>query len=652
MFTDDTTTDSAPPDGEETTDAPRGAVMVYRYGLLPPVEGADRVSEQLFLAHRYRNTLVEIERGLRAALRDMEERFGLRPAFVAVNEAKARTALAATQLKAARAKTRTRAASKELTDALRDARAAEKAAKQAFSAKRAELRDDPAMLAERERLQELANELKKSARKHCNVFWGTYQLVEDAMRESAKMPLYDGAEPNDPHFARWGDAARQSISVQLQGGMDVADVAGNDTRFRIGPAIVPPSELARWERKRIRLGDPNWMPREGKAQLRRTLYIRIGSNDDRSPVWASFPMIMHRPLPVGAVIKRATVSKKMIGPREEWSTTITIVLPHGHRREPCGEGAVAVNLGWRVREDALRVATFRGHDMPVGEEFTLDAYRIAGLRKASGIAAVRDKNFDAIRVVLTEAFRAFGELPEWIRKDVASLGKWKSPDRLQRLVTHWKTHRWTGDDAIYATVETWRYRDHHLWEYERGQCVGSLRARRDYYRNFAAMLARRYGVLVLADEDLRDLARVPAAEDEDGGIASTRSNRQLAAPSELRTALMQAFAARGGEAVRLPAGNKTRTCNACGVVNTFDAVKELRHVCSACKVEWDIDDNHDANLLAEYRERCGDAAKAGIARGDGKRNGSAGNGAGKWAKLKADKAAKKAGDGTARRGDA
>ena len=44
-------------------------IRVYRYGLLPPHENAELVREQMRLAHKYRNTLVEIERKRRSDLR-------------------------------------------------------------------------------------------------------------------------------------------------------------------------------------------------------------------------------------------------------------------------------------------------------------------------------------------------------------------------------------------------------------------------------------------------------------------------------------------------------------------------------------------------------------------------------------------------------
>ena len=49
------------------------ATLVYRYGLLAPTLEADEVAAQMRAAHRYRNTLVEIERGRRTAIRTAEQ---------------------------------------------------------------------------------------------------------------------------------------------------------------------------------------------------------------------------------------------------------------------------------------------------------------------------------------------------------------------------------------------------------------------------------------------------------------------------------------------------------------------------------------------------------------------------------------------------
>ena len=62
-------------------------IRVERCGLLPPHRGGDVARDQLRLATRYRNTLTEIERGRRAALREAEVACGLRDALAAVDAA-------------------------------------------------------------------------------------------------------------------------------------------------------------------------------------------------------------------------------------------------------------------------------------------------------------------------------------------------------------------------------------------------------------------------------------------------------------------------------------------------------------------------------------------------------------------------------------
>ena len=44
-------------------------ILVYKYGLLAPIQNGDLAREQIRAAHRYQNDLIEVERGRRAAVR-------------------------------------------------------------------------------------------------------------------------------------------------------------------------------------------------------------------------------------------------------------------------------------------------------------------------------------------------------------------------------------------------------------------------------------------------------------------------------------------------------------------------------------------------------------------------------------------------------
>lgn len=609
-------------------------IRVERCGLLPPHRGGAVARDQLRLAARYRNTLTEIERGRRAALREAEVVCGLRDALAAVDAAEKAVEAALATAAAERAVTGSKRASAEVGAALKAARSALSDARRAFAAKRAEVRTS--VEAERERIDAVAVDLRKNARAHCGVYWGSYLLIEAAMDAAAKAPLWDGGAPNDPRFVRF--TGEGSIGVQVQGGAD-ASALDDDTRVRILPATPPPSELARWERKRARLNDPTWTPREGKGASRhRDLYLRVGSDGPggRTPVWAVFPMVLHRPLPEGARIKGATVSVRRVGTREEWAAMLTLDVPESSRAEDCGDGAVAVHLGWRVVDGGIRVAVVLDEHGRREEHVVTDEH-VADLRVASGIESVRDKLLDRIRPILACALRGVEGLTGRLAEDARTLHAWRSPDRLRRFVEAWTRAGAPGGDApceaaswremtpeparsrlpqgdtVYAAAVAWLRHDRHLCDYVAGQRTGALRARRERYRIFAAGLARRYRVLVLDDTNRATLARRGPGED-DTTHDRAASNRHLVAVSELEGALKDAFRARGGEVVEVSSVCETITCHACGVRTEVGEARIAQ--CYACGVAWDQDDNAARNMLARYRERCGDGAETGAARID------------------------------------
>jgi hypothetical protein len=140
-------------------------VLVYRYGLLAPTENADVVREQMRAAHDYRNTLVEIERGRRAARRAAE---AAAPEVSSEEEAiKAADKVVEDALKAVkqhRSKGRTRQVPEELKAALTDARIARRDVVARLREARKAARENKDLKARVEEIEEIAKELRKNAR--------------------------------------------------------------------------------------------------------------------------------------------------------------------------------------------------------------------------------------------------------------------------------------------------------------------------------------------------------------------------------------------------------------------------------------------------------------------------------------------------------
>jgi len=561
---------------------------------LAPVDHDKEVREQMWRAHRYKNVLVEIERARRAAVRLV---YGPLATFEADAVASASVVREARDtIKRARAAHRARVETDAMKAGLATARETERTAKaRLFEARRA-LRESGSVDATSADIEARAGELRRGARALSGVHWGTYSLIEAADDASRKMPLYNGVEANDPRFSRWEHEGQVGIQVHQKGATGTGMTA-EELHAGIG------GEWLRVERVHdARAGR--------RAGTRARLTMRIGTSDvDDSPIVAAWPMIMHRPLPLGAIVRRAAVSLRRRGPREEWSVELTIQVPSTIAPEE-RQGHVAINVGWRSMNDAIRVASWVGSDGQSGE-LQLSKQTIEGLRKPEELRSMRDKNFNVARDALVLALAGL-DVPEWYTLRAKALSQWRSPQRLAALATEWKTKRFAGDELAYPALETWRYHDHHLWAWEASQSIGSHRHRREVYRFFGAQLAKRYRTLVLADFDKRRVAVRPAVGDADDKTQNetARSNRQLAATSELEREVANAFTSRGGTVEYLSAVDITHTCADCGALSKFRADEMVHAACSSCGVVFDQDENAARVLCERWR----DAEKAGVAR--------------------------------------
>lgn len=457
---------------------------VYQFHLQPPTDGAQLVRAQLRAAHEYRNDLVAIERGRRAALRAVDDTEEVREAIATV---KAST-------------------KKDRQKAIGVLRAARKSA-------RADAADELA------RIQALDAQIRRDARALTRCFWGSYLTIEAAAMQARSAPLYqdDAITPSDPRFVAWrGQVTRAmpggedvfpgQLGIQLQGGLATRDaLAGTDTRVRL-------------------------VMRDGPYG---TLWLRVGS-DGRDPVWAQWPAKVHRRIPDAALWKWVRVSLRREGLRYYWSAEVTVDDPSPPARtlDRSLDGAIFVEWEWTSLDDGcVRVATWNDHRGTRGE-VSLPAGIVTGIRKSEGIRAVRDLILNDEKLVLARMIRESKEkLPVWLREAGNTMHLWQAADRFRRLRQRWQAERFDGARDTFERLDTWEARDRHLLDYEANGRGEALRERRDVYRFLAARWSRMYRTAVLSDQDLSREAR----------FGDEASVRQLAAVYELRTAIRNAF---------------------------------------------------------------------------------------------------------------
>jgi transposase len=608
------------------------SVRVYRFGLLRPTVNGDKVREQMWLAHRYRNTLIEIERGRRDALRSLllESDLRTRELTEIVEKSLVAKENAEKDLRSSRAKTRSRSESVDEKERVKSTRKTHSEAVKALREHRKSVRDSGVLVDGEAKINELANELKRSARKYCGVYWGTYLLAEAAADASHKeLPLYDGAEPNNPKFLR--RTPNGNVGVQLQGGLPAETIFGQDTQIRV--AQVPEAawySTSRGERRRL---------------SRTTLFMRIGSIKGK-PVWAEWPMVMHRPLPENSVIKMATVSLRAVGPQEEWSVHINLDTTNVRPAESKAEGALAIDIGWRMIGNEIRVATWHDSFGKTGE-FRLSQTLLDSLHKDEDLRSIRDKNFNVVRETLIQ-WKKVSAVPEWLGKTTSTLSQWRSIARLSAVVLKWKKARFENDQEIFDTLEKWRYNDYHLWKWEANQRSQSHRQRRDVYRNFAASLANTYETVILEKLDLKQFA-VRKPVDEPAENETARSNRHLVSISDLRGAIENAYTGKSRKVDLEDPTDTTTTCFECKKINALVDPDVIMHTCEFCFAVWDRDENAAKNLLHRYRERLRAGENVGTARSTEIGNGDADLKETRWTKARRMAAERREQIGTARK---
>lgn len=456
-------------------------------------------------------------------------------------------------------------------------------------ARRAALRE-PGV--DKERVAVLAAELRRGARALCGCHWGTYQLIEEADRQAR-------GSKSEPHFVRWDGNGQ--VSCQIMQGM-ASHEFGDD--------------------RRVRLTTPN---ERGHA----VLSLRVGSNG-REPVWAEWPIILHRPFPAGVRIKRVTVSMRRDGRRTRWSAEFSIDMPAVIKS--CGQGAVGVDLGWRMIDGAERVCTYASEDGKDEGDLRLSKHALAGIDRVHSLQATRDQLLNELRAHLRE-YRDDSASAVFVDR-TTHMHAWRSPGQYVRLLRELRAS--DTDAQAVSLLEAWKYRNVHLWDWQSGQNRRNLNQRREQYRLFANSLAKKYETLVLERFDLRTFAKCPskdAPRGPDGRSEShqeekARAQRHKGATSILRSILRNAFERRGGQVVEVSAVDTTRTCNACGLVMDRDFAASIDWTCD-CGAVHDQDVNAADNLCERWRKQLppGGARIPNAAKGTGKKEGA-------WARRK------------------
>jgi hypothetical protein len=483
---------------------------------------------------------------------------------------------------------------------------------------------------------------------------GVYTRIEASVKQAAqstKRPLhfeaYDksgaiGEQITDRQSrkSKSGDEPTRESTY----GLTISELMSQvDTRLRLGPPgstdAHPRAEVtacATWD-EAMRL------PRNLRRHAARTwIDLRVGTNPDRTPIFARFPVTLHRLPPKDSVIKWAYVVRRRIGHQLEWRFQITIESKTFDKPPiAIGHGACAVNLGWRRlvddqgeafglraayvvdqegREREIRVPDYvaprrtgKSRPRPVEKQ----VFPVLGaIGKCDDLAHIRDQTLDRIKPLLTAWLTERGGVPtEWdvvppkrpdgstpksISERLDDYTKWRAMWKLRRFVDLWKTCRVPGDEQIFEALMAWAKQDRHLETWQAHVRDKVIARRLDTWRVVAAQLAREYATIIVWKGKLTQIDGWEQPEPEDGGPSDGRLQRRMsriAAPGELLAEIIKAAAKTGAEVRLREAVNATQECAACGCNEPWDAKPLIMHQCERCSETWDQDANHCRNLL-------------------------------------------------------
>ena len=545
-------------------------LRIYKYGLLQPLDGEEFIEEQIYRFFMYSNDRIRVEWHRRKEVRKAQE--AVIPGMKELNKVidslvEQKAALYAQEKKSKSHDGKTAPVDPELMAAVSSALAVE-------IEKSNKLKDEykDTLQPKYKDLDAKAKKSLKYIRKTSGLYWGTYQcadkFTEQAVKSTLKVkPPEPGKKPKNwvamPDLR--DEHSNGVVAVQIQDGrMPTGKIFNkSDTQVWIDP--LPENAF-----------DPS-VPRGKRNKLQRTvLHMRVCS-EGRSPVWASWPHFMHRPLPEDGKITGVRVirSEWNQGFRYHWHVLIEVDTPDPKLKPLNEDSMVAVNLGWRKLDNGdLRVATWMDTKGNGGELRLGPAFR-ERIEKAESLHGFREDDQNELKAKL---------IPLGVPCE-----KWESPDSFKKLL-------YSDNEEIVELVKPWAARDDHLWRYERGVRSGAINYRREVYRLWALSIATQYDIVVVDSTDYAKLAKKDRKREN-----KTREHdaqRVEGAPSIARSAIRNVATRLGCRVLGGDEFQATQECAICGCKAPWDAAPRIMHYCQSCKNNWDQDENNCKNLLA------------------------------------------------------
>jgi hypothetical protein len=303
-----------------------------------------------------------------------------------------------------------------------------------------------------------------------------------------------------------------------------------------------------------------------------------------------FETILHRPMPLNAFVKRtAWIGKRH--PMKGWRWFITITLEEPPVAIHKSAKAVAIEFGWRVFGDAIRVAVMVDQDGLVQDlRLPFDAAR-SHERRHSIPSGWRDlATLDSqIANLLGSAKAELQTLlsPECCRAQMVDPATMPAGMLIRLLDQLDENGIWPEAATV---LRRWKKENDRLRSMKASLSERLIGRRRWIYRNFAARVCREYQTIIIKSLPIQHLSQ------HGTGLDAAARYRQWASPAELNLYVRQAAKPNGAIVKEAESAFSTTTCAECGA----QAIQS-GNLILACPNghKWDQDENSARNLLSQ-----------------------------------------------------
>ena len=362
-----------------------------------------------------------------------------------------------------------------------------------------------------------------------------------------------------------------------------------------------------FDRKKLASQGINFLSQDdarAKPRIRIKAMVRPSKKKEEQAA-AEFDLVLHRPLPPGAQIQNAKITRRRIGGRFHYEIALTVRTVPKQVLKVNTQRAIGLDIGFRKKDKGFRVAALcEVSSGTIGSPEFIDVplpfvEQMAYLDELKTTLDHQATDLGTVILPMIKGHLKSHPLPEdhAAYRFYAKLGSYPSHITLSfetAIKLGGFIHREPGllSEHTERLVSEWNQRWRPTFNELHNLRVKSFRNRKHFYRQIAIDLVRRRIPIGIEIIDLSEFA--DTTEGSQLG-PKARSQRFLVAPSELLGVIKNAAHREGVPVFEVPAPNTSKRCSACGVINK-KLKAESEWVCPSCQTPHDRDHNAAVNI--------------------------------------------------------